>query len=131
MTGTAIAGIFCPPLLIGTLAAKITVDETLGRNVDELRGTVSRIRGDIHSAENRLKESEQDYNKSSSEYDHAQLKLAQLTAKVNRFNSYVANAKKRITEIQELIDVFAKAIPLVSDLKVSAEVYYLIQNIIT
>ena len=52
MTGTAIAGIFCPPLLIGTLAAKITVDETLGRNVDELRGTVSRIRGDIHSAEN-------------------------------------------------------------------------------
>ena len=131
MTGTAIAGIFCPPLLIGTLAAKITVDETLGRNVDELRGTVSRIRGDIHSAENRLKESEQDYNKSSSEYDHAQLKLAQLTAKVNRFNAYVANAKKRITEIQELIDVFAKAIPLVGDLKVSAEVNYLIQNMIT
>ena len=130
MTGTAIAGaaLSWTPigwgLLAGTAVAKIVVDETLAKNVDQLRSSVNNLRADVQKAEGDLRQSERDYDRSCTEYDNAQLKLAHLNAKVDRFNIYVANGAKRIEEIKELIEVFAKAIPRVGDLKVSAEVGY-------
>ena len=135
MTGTGVAGAvlsfipFTAPIgwamAGGTAIAKIVVDETLKKNVDELRSSVNNLRADVQNAEVDLRRSEQDYDRSCTEYDNAQVKLAHLNAKVNRFNIYVGNAAKKIEEIKELIEVFAKAIPLVGDLKVSAEVSYI------
>ena len=134
MTGTGIAGAvlsFAGPLAPigwvmagGTVVAKIVVDETLKKDVDQLRSSVNNLRADVQKAEGDLRQSERDYKSSCSEYENAQLKLALLNAKVDRFNIYVGNGAKRIKEIKELIEVFAKAIPLVGDLKVSAEVGY-------